>query len=234
MIKVENLVKIYKSKKKGSHRALNKINLTLDNKGLVFVLGKSGSGKSTLLNLIGGLDTVTEGSIIVDGNDISKLRERKFCNYRNTHIGFVFQDYHLIEELSIYDNIVLSLNLQKIDDKNDVINALKIVDLEGYEHRLPSELSGGERQRVAIARAIIKKPRIILADEPTGNLDPVTATAILDILKDLSKECLVLVVSHNENDAYKYADRIIKLSEGEIINDYVKNNRIRSDLVIEN
>ena len=95
-------------------------------------------------------------------------------------------------------------------------------------------MSGGERQRVAIARAIIKKPRIILADEPTGNLDPVTATAILDILKDLSKECLVLVVSHNENDAYKYADRIIKLSEGEIINDYVKNNKIRSDLVIEN
>lgn len=234
MIKIENLVKIYKSKKKGSHRALNKINLTLGNKGLVFVLGKSGSGKSTLLNLIGGLDTVTEGRIIVDGNDISKLKERKFCNYRNTHIGFVFQDYHLIEELSIYDNIVLSLNLQKIDDNNDVLNALKIVDLEGYEHRLPSELSGGERQRVAIARAIIKKPRIILADEPTGNLDPVTATAILDILKDLSKECLVLVVSHNENDAYKYADRIIKLSEGEIINDYVKNNKIRSDLVIEN
>lgn len=233
MIQIENLTKIYKSKKKGTHRALNNVNITLPNKGLVFVLGKSGSGKSTLLNLIGGLDTITSGKIIVDGNDISTFKESEFCNYRNTHIGFIFQDYHLIDELSIYENIVLSLHLRKQEDKENVKRVLKTVDLEGYENRLPTELSGGERQRIAIARALIKSPRIVLADEPTGNLDPVTATSIMEILKNISKDCLVLVVSHNEQDAYKYADRILKLSDGEIIQDNVKNPRIKNDVIIE-
>ena len=113
-----------------------------------------------------------------------------------------------------------------------VKRVLKTVGLEGYEHRLPTELSGGERQRIAIARALIKNPRIVLADEPTGNLDPITATAIMDILKIISKDCLVLIVSHNEHDAYKYADRILKLDEGQIIQDNVRNPKIKSDIVI--
>ena len=167
----------------------------IQNKGLVFVLGKSGSGKSTLLNLIGGLDNITSGSIIVDGNNISSFKEKEYCDYRNNHVGFIFQDYHLIDELTVYDNIILSLNLRRIEDKNDVVNALKKVDLEGYENRYPTELSGGERQRVAIARAIVKKPRIILTDEPTWNLDTNTATVIIRILKELSKDCLILIVS---------------------------------------
>ena len=234
MIQIENLTKIYNSRKKGSHRALNNVNITLPNKGIVFVLGKSGSGKSTLLNLIGGLDKITSGSIVVDGNNISNFSEKQLCNYRNTHIGFIFQDYHLLEELTIYENIVLSLNLKREEDKGDVKQALETVDLKGYENRLPSELSGGERQRVAIARAIIKKPRIILADEPTGNLDPETSKAILNILQELAKSCLVLIVSHNETDAYKYADRILKLSDGEIIQDNVRNKKIKNETIIEN
>lgn len=223
MIEIAHLNKIYKSKKRKKCHALKDINLTLPDNGLVFVLGKSGSGKSTLLNLIGGLDNITSGSITVDGNNLSKFREKAFCNYRNTHIGFIFQDYHLIDELTVYDNIALSLNLRRIKDKEAVSKALAKVDLAGYEDRYPTELSGGEQQRVAIARAIVKKPRIILADEPTGNLDTNTATAIVTLLKELSKECLILIVSHNINDANNYADRIIELRKGEIISDKSRN-----------
>ncbi len=223
MIEISHLNKIYKSKKRKKCHALKDIHLTLPDNGLVFVLGKSGSGKSTLLNLIGGLDNITSGRITVDGNDLSKFGERKFCNYRNTHIGFIFQDYHLIDELTVYDNIALSLNLRRIKDKEAVSKALERVDLAGYEDRYPSELSGGEQQRVAIARAIVKKPRIILADEPTGNLDTNTATAIVTLLKELSKDCLILIVSHNINDANNYADRIIELKKGQVISDLSRN-----------
>ena len=234
MIRINNLTKIYKSKRRSRCKALDNINLTLPNKGLVFVLGKSGSGKSTLLNLIGGLDNITKGSIIVDGNNISYFNEKEFCDYRNTHIGFIFQDYHLIDELTVYENIVLSLNLRKIEDRGLVRNALKRVDLVGYEDRYPEELSGGERQRVAIARAIVKKPRIILADEPTGNLDTNTASQIIKLLKELSKECLILIVSHNVNDAYSYSDRIIELSKGKVINDQSKNPMYMDNVVCHN
>ena len=234
MIRINNLTKIYKSKRRSRCKALDNINLTLPNKGLVFVLGKSGSGKSTLLNLIGGLDNITKGSIIVDGNNISYFNEKEFCDYRNTHIGFIFQDYHLIDELTVYENIVLSLNLRKIEDRGLVRNALKRVDLAGYEDRYPGELSGGERQRVAIARAIVKKPRIILADEPTGNLDTNTASQIIKLLKELSKECLILIVSHNVNDAYSYSDRIIELSKGKIVRDQSKNPMYMDNVVCHN
>lgn len=223
MIQITNLNKTYNSKKKKECEALKCINLNIQDKGLVFILGKSGSGKSTLLNLIGGLDNITSGSIIVDGNDLSKFKEKDFCRYRNNHVGFIFQDYHLIEELSVYENIALSLNLVKEEDKGKISEALARVELSGYETRFPHELSGGERQRVAIARAIVKKPSIILADEPTGNLDTATSTAIIALLKELSKDCLILIVSHNVIDAYKYADRIIELSLGNVIKDVTRN-----------
>ena len=223
MIKITALNKFYKSKRRSICHALKNINLTLPDAGLVFVLGKSGSGKSTLLNLIGGLDNISSGSIEVDGNDLAGFKEKDFCNYRNTHIGFIFQDYHLIDELTVYENIVLSLNLRRIENRDLVKAALAKVDLAGYEDRYPTELSGGEQQRVAIARAIVKNPRIILADEPTGNLDTHTSTAIITLLKQLSKECLILIVSHNVNDANNYADRIIELAKGEIISDKSRN-----------
>ena len=223
MIQISNLTKVYKSKKKNNHKALDNINLTLPNSGLVFIIGKSGSGKSTLLNLLGGLDNTTSGNVVVDGNDITNFNENELSNYRNNHIGFIFQDYHLLDELTVYKNIVLSLNLNKINDNGLVLKALEKVGLSGYENRYPTELSGGERQRVAIARAIVKKPFVILADEPTGNLDNETGTQIVDLLKELSKECLILIVSHNTIDTYKYADRIIKLSYGKIISDESRN-----------
>ena len=234
MIKIEALNKIYRSKKRKKCHALKNINLTLPDEGFIFVLGKSGSGKSTLLNLIGGLDSITGGKIEVDGNNLAELKEKAFCNYRNTHIGFVFQDYHLIDELTVYDNIALSLDLRRIEDEGKIKEALEKVDLVGYEDRYPHELSGGEQQRVAIARAIVKKPRIILADEPTGNLDTNTAQAIIRILKELSKNCLILIVSHNINDAYSYADRIIELKKGEIVDDKSRNPDFADHITIKN
>ena len=234
MIKITALDKIYRSKKRSKCKALDNINLTFGDTGLVFVLGKSGSGKSTLLNLIGGLDNITHGKIEVDGNDLSKFKENDFCNYRNTHVGFIFQDYHLIDELTVYENIIFSLNLRKIEDRERVLNALKVVDLDGYAERYPTELSGGEQQRIAIARAIVKNPRIILADEPTGNLDTNTATSIINLLKSLSRECLIIIVSHNINDANKYADRIIELKKGQVISDKSRNPCFADKAVLEN
>jgi len=234
MIELKNVTKIYKSKRKGKHKALDNINLLFGNEGLIFVLGKSGSGKSTLLNLIGGLDSITSGNIIVDGNDISTFNERRFADYRNNHIGFIFQDYHLLEELTVYENILLALKLTRRVDNGEIRESLKKVGLEGYENRFPSELSGGERQRVAIARAIVKNPRIILADEPTGNLDNITATAIIDLLKFLSKDCLIIIVSHNTSDTYKYADRIIRLNKGTVLSDQTRNSSFIDDLKFEN
>ncbi len=233
MIKITSLNKIYKSKKRKTCHAVKNINLTLPDSGLVFVLGKSGSGKSTLLNLIGGLDSITSGRIEVNGNDLSTFKEKDFCNYRNTHVGFIFQDYHLIDELTVYENIVLSLNLRRIEDKELVKAALEKVDLAGYEDRYPTELSGGEQQRVAIARAIVKNPRIILADEPTGNLDTHTAKAIVELLKELSKDCLILIVSHNVNDANSYADRIIELAKGKIISDKSRNPEFATEIILK-
>lgn len=217
-----------------NHHALKNINLLLPNDGLVFVLGKSGSGKSTLLNLIGGLDSITSGKITVDGNDISSLSSSGYADYRNTYIGFIFQDYHLIDELTVYENIKLSLDLRNAKEKKQISDALKKVGLAGYESRFPTELSGGERQRVAIARAIVKNPKIILADEPTGNLDNKTASSIIELLKKLSKDCLIITVSHNTSDAYAYADRIIELADGKIIGDYTRNIDYIDNLSLHN
>ena len=230
MIEIKNVTKIYHAKKKSQHKALDNVNLTLQDNGLVFVIGKSGSGKSTLLNLIGGLDSVTEGNIVVDGNDITNYTEGQLSNYRSGHIGFIFQDYHLLEELTVAENICLSLDLVCEEDDGRVAEALKKVGLDGYQDRYPDELSGGEQQRVAIARAIVKRPKLILADEPTGNLDNVTATAIIHLLKELAQDCLILIVSHNTVDTYTYADRIIQLSAGKVVSDLCRNTNFSTEI----
>ncbi|MBQ9124519.1 MAG: ABC transporter ATP-binding protein [Acholeplasmatales bacterium] len=217
MISIKNLTKVYKSKGKDKSVALNDISFDLPSTGLVFVLGKSGSGKSTLLNIIGGLDSLTSGQIIANGNDISNFNQKEYNSFRSSYVGFVFQDYHLLDELTVFENISFFLSDKSLESK--ISDTLKEVGLEGYENRYPNELSGGQQQRVSIARAIIKKPHILLCDEPTGNLDKKTTTQILDFLHELSKTTLVVIVSHNENDALKYGDRIIELSEGKIIRD---------------
>lgn len=187
MIEVKNLTKVFKEKSKVKCVALNNISFTLPDRGMVFITGKSGSGKSTLLNLMAEFDDPTSGKIIVDGNDITKLNRHQLNKYHGTYLGFVFQDYHLIEELNVYQNISLSLDFARNEDNGIIKETLKLVDLEGYEKRHPSELSGGQCQRVAIARAIVKNPRMILGDEPTGNLDNITTPQDLKLLKKFLK-----------------------------------------------
>ena len=219
MLKVTDLTKVYKSKKGKEVKALNSISFSLPNKGLVFIVGKSGSGKSTLLNLVGGLDSPTSGEIEILGNKLSSFTRDDFEMYRNTVIGFVFQDYLLISELTVEENIKL-LNNDLSDEELD--NLLDQAEIKEYKKSYPQELSGGQQQRVAIARAISKKPKILLCDEPTGNLDSKTTEKVINIIREVSKSTLVIVVTHNLQQALQYGDRIIELSEGNIISDLTK------------
>ena len=231
MLILNNISKTYRPKK-GTHvDALKDISLKLPNKGLVFILGKSGSGKSTLLNVLGGLDSFDKGSITFNGTPIDNFKEQDFDSYRNTYIGFIFQEYNILDEFNVAQNIALSIELQNKKPTNEEIeNILKLVDLQGLADRKPNELSGGQRQRVAIARSLIKNPHIILADEPTGNLDSETGKQILDTLKKLSENKLVVVVSHDREFALKYGDRIIELSDGEIIKDTTRITTINEQI----
>ena len=224
MIDFKNVYKRYKPKKGIETIALNDLTFSLQDKGMVFLLGKSGSGKSTLLNILGFLDKPSSGEIIVNGKQLTEFRTKEIDAYRNTFVGFIFQDYNLIESFNIYKNLELALNLQKKKVTKEYLdNLLKMVGIEGLGNRRVNELSGGQKQRVAIARALIKNPNIILADEPTGNLDSVTGEQIFSILKSISREKLVVVVSHDVEFAKRYADRIIELVDGEIINDQIIN-----------
>jgi len=220
MIQLINISKRYNSKKGNNTTALDNINLKLGDKGLTFILGKSGSGKSTLLNILGGLDKQSSGNIIINNKDTNTFKSSDWDMYRNTYVGFVFQEFNLLDSYDVYNNIKLSLELQnkKISD-NDIKEVLSKVSLEDISKRKINELSGGQKQRVAIARAIIKKPEILLCDEPTGNLDSTTSKEIFNILKELSKNTLVIVVSHDEESASIYADRIIRISDGKIVSD---------------
>lgn len=220
MLETKELVKIYKPKKGVPVTALNKISLKFPEKGMVFLLGKSGSGKSTLLNVLGGLDKYDGGEIIIKGVSSKNFRQQHFDSYRNTYVGFIFQEYNVLDEFSVGANIALAIELQGRRASDSEINdILKQVDLEGFGARKPNELSGGQKQRVAIARALVKKPEIIMADEPTGALDSATGKQVFDTLKKLSETKLVIVVSHDREFAEQYADRIIELSDGQVISD---------------
>ncbi len=226
MLEIRNVTKIYRSKTGDSVKALDNVSISFPESGMVFLLGKSGSGKSTLLNVIGGLDSCDNGEFIIKGKSSKDFRGSDFDAYRNTFIGFIFQEYNVLDDFSVGANIGLALELQGKKATNDKINAiLAEVDLENYAKRKPNELSGGQKQRVAIARALVKDPEIIMADEPTGALDSNTGKQIFDTLKKLSREKLVLVVSHDRDFAEKYADRIIELSDGTVISDVTKHER---------
>ena len=222
MLEVKNLTKIYKTKG-GDVTALDDVSVIFPEKGMVFLLGKSGSGKSTLLNVCGGLDSPSYGEIIVKGKSSKNFSQSDFDSYRNTFVGFIFQEYNILNEFSVEDNIALALELQgKPKNKATINNLLEQVDLKGYGKRKPNTLSGGQKQRIAIARALVKSPEIIMADEPTGALDSNTGKQVFETLKKLSKEKLVLVVSHDRDFAEQYGDRIIELKDGKIISDVSK------------
>ena len=232
MIELVNLCKTYKAKNRKKTKAVKNISLILPDNGMIFITGKSGSGKSTLLNLIGGLDDITSGDIVINGNNMSKFKVDDFASYRSTYVGFIFQDYHILDEFTVKENVELSADISNIDCNLE--ECLKAVDLEGYDKRYPTELSGGQQQRVAIARALAKDSKIILADEPTGNLDNKTTKQILDILQEISKTRLVLIVSHNLDDAAKYADRIISLDHGNVVSDVSRVDGYINEFRIEN
>ena len=220
MIVLKEIEKIYQTKKSPQIVALKKINLTFESKGMVFITGKSGCGKSTLLNILGALDSCTSGSMIIENKNINEFTEKELDNYRNSYVGFVFQEFHVLNAYNVYDNIRLAKELQqeKISEK-ELDAYLEKVSLTNLGKRKMNELSGGQKQRIAILRALIKNPRIILADEPTGNLDKINSKQIFEILKEISQEKLVIIVTHDLEAAQKYADRIIELKDGEIIND---------------
>lgn len=219
MIKVQDLTKIYKSRDNESFMALDHISFTLPDAGMVFVLGKSGSGKSTLLNLLGGLDEFEEGEVFFEDQQLSYFTPKDFNDYRCRHIGFVFQDFHLLDELTVQENVALVLDLENAEHGDLVQNALAKVGMAQYASRYPRELSGGQKQRVAMARAIVKNPEVILCDEPTGNLDADNSRQILELLKEFSQTKLVIIVSHNLNDAENYSDRVLELLDGKIARD---------------
>lgn len=220
MLETKNLCKVYKPKRGVPIKAIDDISIKFPDTGMIFLLGKSGSGKSTMLNLLGGLDKYDSGDIIISGVSSKEFKQGHFDSYRNTYVGFIFQEYNILEEFTVGANIAIAIELQGKKATDEVINGiLREVDLDGYGNRNPNELSGGQRQRVAIARALVKNPRIIMADEPTGALDSNTGKQIFDTLKKLSKDKLVIVVSHDRDFAEEYADRIIELADGKVISD---------------
>lgn len=233
MIELKNVTKIYTTKET-SLKALDNISITFPSKGLISVVGVSGCGKTTLLNVLGGLDNSYEGEIIFNNKSTKDYRSKDFDIYRNENIGFVFQDYNLINTMKVYDNIEVALSLNKISkkDKKDMINKIsKRLGIDTILDKKPTELSGGQKQRVAIARAIIKNPKVILADEPTGALDSKNSEEIMKLFKELSKDYLIIMVTHNEILAKNYSDKIITMLDGKIINENVINEINDSDLI---
>lgn len=215
MIILKNVVKNYKTKK-STFNALNNVSLTLPDNGLFFVTGNSGAGKSTLLNVIGSIDTIDSGEINIDGINLSKTTKKQINNYRQNFIGFVFQQFNLINELTVYENVIVAADLSNNEYSNidELLQSLNIYDLK---NKKINELSGGEQQRVAIARALIKNPKILLCDEPTGMLDNQNSKLIFELLKKISDKILVLVVTHDVNMAQDYSNNIIQLEKGKII-----------------
>lgn len=221
MLTLKNIKKIYKTNNL-TQTALENISLSFRKNEFVSILGPSGSGKTTLLNIIGALDSYTDGDLIINNKSTRNFKAKNWDSYRNCKVGFIFQNYNLINHVSVYKNVELALTLsgiKKSKARKMVISALKEVGLERYLNKKPNELSGGQMQRVSIARALVNDPDIILADEPTGALDSKTSIQIMELIKRISKDKLVIMVTHNEALAKKYSTRIINLKDGKINGD---------------
>ena len=212
-------LKKYYGAKPNITKALDGVNLSVEQGEFVAIVGISGSGKSTLLNMIGGLDVPTSGKVIVDGRDLSTLKDEQLTIFRRRKIGFIFQNYNLVPVLNVYENIVLPVELDgnKID-KKFMKEVVQILGLEDKLNNMPNNLSGGQQQRVAIARALVSKPAIVLADEPTGNLDSKTSSDVLGLLKVTSQKFhqTLVMITHN-NEIAQLADRIIRIEDGKIV-----------------
>ena len=214
MVKVKNVSKTFHNKDGSKVRALRNVDIDLDDTGITFISGASGNGKSTLLSILAGLTRFDSGDIIVDGVSFKNFNRKDFDAYWRTYIGFVFEDYNLVETLNVRENIKLGVLADgRVPTEEQIGNVLKKVKLSGFEDRLVSQLSSGQRQRICIARTLIKHPRILFMDEPTAHLDDKNKALIWDMVKEMSKECLVISVSHDTQTVEKYADRIITLEE---------------------
>ena len=224
MIKTENLQKIFKTEEVETW-ALHDVSLEIKEGEFVAIMGPSGCGKSTLLNILGLLDNPTNGSYELNGTDVSKFSEAERTNLRKGVIGFVFQSFNLIDELNVYENIELPLlymGVPKEERKKRVEEAMKRMDIAHRVNHFPQQLSGGQQQRVAIARAVVANPKIILADEPTGNLDSKNGKEVMDLLTQLNKEgTTVVMVTHSKRDA-GYAHRIVHLFDGSVVANIVE------------
>lgn len=221
MIQLNNIRKVYATKDMETV-ALRDINLTIDTGEFVAVMGPSGCGKSTLMNILGMIDTVTEGQYLFDGEDITDFSEKKLVQMRKANLGFIFQSFNLIDELTVEDNVALPLRYLKVPKATRDSRVREALELVGLNHRArhkPSQLSGGQQQRVAVARAVIADPKLILADEPTGNLDSQNGDDVMELLRLLNEQgSTILMVTHSEKDASK-AHRIIRMLDGQIQND---------------
>ncbi len=228
ILKVQNLTKTY-GDKETLVSAVNNVSFAVEEKEFIAILGASGSGKSTLLHMIGGVDTPTSGKVFINDNDIYSLNDEKLSHLRRIEVSIIYQFYNLISTLNVKENITLPLDLDKQNVDEDYLNKIiKLLNLEDRLKHLPNELSGGEQQRVSIGRALITKPSIILADEPTGNLDSKNSIEVMELLKSANEELsqTIIMVTHDENLA-KYAKRIITIADGKITSDKVQNENTK-------
>lgn len=219
MIKLENIKKVFRTDEIAT-LALREVDLEVKEGEFVAIMGPSGCGKSTLLNILGLLDNPTEGTYLLNGRDVSKLRESERTEIRKGMIGFVFQSFNLIDELNVYENIELPLIYMDSSSKDRRERVMAVMDRMAISHRrkhFPNQLSGGQQQRVAIARAVLPNPKIVLADEPTGNLDSTNGKEVMNLLSELHDEgATIIMVTHSQHDA-SYADRIINLYDGQVV-----------------
>jgi len=226
LLELKNIVKIFGNQKQGNQqKALNDINLGFDKGEFVSILGPSGCGKSTFLNIVAGLDVPSSGDLIIEGKSTKKYKEKDWDLYRKNNIGFIFQSFNLIEHLSALENVEMVMNLSGLSKKERIERATMLLEKVGLGQRLnnlPSMLSGGQKQRVAIARALANDPDIILADEPTGALDSKTGIEIMELLRSIAKDKLVIMVTHNKELAYQYSTRVITFSDGKVVREQVR------------
>ena len=222
LIEIKDIYKIYNEGKESEVRALDGVSLSIDRGEFVAIVGASGSGKSTLMNVLGCLDIPTYGDYWLDGTDVTALTDRQLAHIRNKQIGFIFQGYNLIQELSALENVILPLIYQgvPITQREDrAMEALARVGMDDRAHHRPSEMSGGQQQRVAIARAIATHPAIIMADEPTGALDSKTGQHVLEILRELYRRGTTIILITHDNGIAATARRVVRLSDGVVISD---------------